>query len=103
VTRAAAAAPAPPPERDSDEAAPARPARTTRSTKPANTNTSALVETWPIGDPRTTARLLARLLVRRALTDVGIVRDDPQPEKQNRTKYPTRSGVTLSEPEEDQR
>jgi hypothetical protein len=97
VTRAAAAAPALPLERASDEAASARP------TRPANTNTSALVETWPIGDPRTTARLLARILVRRALTDVGIVRDDPHPEKQHRTKYPTCSGVTLPEPEEDHR
>ena len=101
MTRAAAAAPAPPLERASNEAAPAQPAR------PANTNASALVETWPIGDPRTTARLLARILVRRALTDVGIVRDDPPPEKQNRTKYPPHSGVTLPEqepePEKDHR
>jgi hypothetical protein len=97
VTRAAAAATAPPLERASDEAAPAQPAR------PANTNASALVETWPIGDPRTTARLLARILVRRALTDVGIVADDPRHETQHRTKYPARSGVTLPGSEEDHR
>ena len=94
MTRAAAAVTAPPIEHASDEAAPAR---------PANTNTSALVETWPVGDPRTTARLLARILVRRALTDVGIVADDPRPETQHRTKYPARSGVTLPESEEDPR
>lgn len=97
MTRTTATATIPPLERASDEAAPTRPAR------PANTNTSALVETWPIGDPRTTARLLARILVRRALTDVGIVVDDPRPETQHRTKYPARSGVTLPEPEEDPR
>jgi hypothetical protein len=71
--------------------------------RPANTNTSALVETWPVGDPRTTARLLAQILVRRALVDLGIVPDDPRPERQHRTKYPARSGVTLPEPEEDHR
>jgi hypothetical protein len=97
VTRAAAAVTAPSLERALDEAAPARPAR------PANTNVSALVETWPVGDPRTTARLLARILVRRALTDLGIVPDDPRSEKQHRTEYPDRSGVTLPESEEDHR
>jgi hypothetical protein len=97
VTRAAAAAPDPPLERASDEAAPARP------TRPANTNTSALVETWPVGDPRTTARLLAQILVRRALVDLGIVPGDPRSEKQHRTKYPAGPGVTLPEPEEDHR
>jgi hypothetical protein len=97
VTRAAATVTALSLERTSEEAAPAQPAR------PANTNASALVETWPVGDPRSTARLLARILVRRALTDVGIVADDPRPETQHRTKYPARSGVTLPEPEEDHR
>jgi len=97
VTRAAAAVPAPALESASDEAAPAQPAR------PANTNASPLVETWPIGDPRATARLLAQILVHRTLADLGIVPDDPPPERQHRTKYSDRPGVTLPEPEEDHR
>jgi len=80
-----------------DEAAPAQPAR------PANTNASPLVEIWPIGDPRATARLLAQILVRRMLADLGIIPDDPRSEKQNRTKYSAGPGVTLPEPEEDPR
>lgn len=97
MTRTAAAVTAPSLERASDEAAPAPPAR------PANTNTSALVETWPVGDPRTTARLLAQILVRRTLVDLGIVPDEPRSENQHRTKYSAGPGVTLPEPEEDHR
>ena len=64
-------------ERSAEEIAPVR---------PANTNASALVETWPIGDPRSSARLLAQILVRRALVDLGIVPDDSPGENQHRTK-----------------
>lgn len=50
--------------------------------RPANTNVSPFVETWPIGDPRTFARVLARILVRRALLDAGVIPDDDRCENQ---------------------
>lgn len=40
--------------------------------QPANSNRSACVETWPVGDPQSFARLLARVLVRRALIDAEV-------------------------------
>jgi hypothetical protein len=48
--------------------------------KPANTNASRFVETWPVGDPLAFARLLARVLVRRALIDGGMI---PEPRCEN--------------------
>lgn len=52
--------------------------------KPANTNASAYVETWPVGDPVAFAGLLARVLVRRALIDAGMISDEPQCENLRR-------------------
>jgi len=43
---------------------------------PVNDNTSAYVETWPDGDPQIFARTLARVLVRRALQEVGAIPAD---------------------------
>lgn len=55
------------------------------SKRPANTNSSLLVETWPAGDPRLFARVVARILVRRALIDARMIPDEQTSENPRRT------------------
>jgi hypothetical protein len=71
--------------RSRDRATPRRPeghaeGDVATSAEPANANiasdTTAYVETWPVGDPRSFARALARVLVRRALMETGAIPDD---------------------------
>lgn len=72
-------------ESSSGESSPAR---------PANTNASTFVETWPVGDPRASARLLAQILVRRALVDVGMIPEEPQRESSTEENDPTAQALS---------